>query len=216
MFKDVGIRRGNNSEREPRKHRWLPEISKHGDYQRTYKKGGVMAIQKFKNGSVLYTGKDIGDAIYKALNKRNKFDRECSFCIHEGEDFCDDCSLFTGDLACSCHINPPCSICTDSRFEVSPYLINYKHFKNGKRPWECYRADEKTFKKLGAIEAEGFYANAETLGTGEIAMYITKGEYDDINICKKIEFKTKMSEFINNFDILSAQREAKEINEGEA
>jgi hypothetical protein len=173
-----------------------------------------MTIKKFEDGTVLYTGNDMVEALYKSLNKRDNYDRECSFCVHEGSGFCDDCSLVTGDLACSCHINPPCSKCTDSRFEVSPYLINYKHFKDGKSPWECYRADEKTFKKLELIEAEGFYSNAETLRTDEIALYITtKGEYDDIHICKKTEFKTKMSEFINNFNISSAQREAREINE---
>lgn len=174
-----------------------------------------MTIKRFENGTVIYTGKDMEDALYKALNKRNNYDRECSFCVHDSkDDFCGDCSLLSGDLACSCHINPPCSKCTDSRFEVSPYLINYKHFKDDKNLWECYRADEKTFKKLELIEAEGFYANAETLTTGEIAIYITKREYDDIIICRKVEFRIKMSEFINRFNILLAQQEAKEINQG--
>lgn len=167
-----------------------------------------MTIQKFKDGKVLVTGDDVTDYLLKSLNRRNNYNKECSFCIHDGDilhedDFeCGDCSLVTGDMSCSCHINPPCSKCEKSLFEVSSYLINYKHFKDGKSPWECYRGDEKTFKKLEAIEAEGFYANAETLTTGEIAMYISKGgqEEGDIEICRRVEFKSKMSQFINNFD----------------
>ena len=168
-----------------------------------------MSIQKFKNGTILVTGDDIYDYIMKSHNKRNNYKKECSFCLHNGnilhEDICGcgDCSLETGDMACSCHINPPCSKCTESLFEVSPYLINYKHFEKGKSPWECYRGDKQTFDKLTRIESQGFYANAETLITNEIAIYISKvnKEEEDIEICKKIEFKSAMSKFINNFDI---------------
>ncbi len=173
-----------------------------------------MTIHKFPSGSVLYTGQDMRDVLDKA-NKRNDYSTECSYCLHDGkdDDFCSDCSLLSGDMGCSCHIMPPCAKCTDSRFEVTPYLINYKHFKDGKSPWECYRADEKTFKKFELIEAEGFYANAETLTTGDVALYLTKGEYDEIEICRKVEFKNRMSKLINDFNISSALQAEKELSD---
>jgi len=45
-----------------------------------------------------------------------KFD--CSKCKYQGvEEVCEECSASDIDGCCSCHLNPPCGYCTDSKFE---------------------------------------------------------------------------------------------------
>ena len=74
-----------------------------------------MAIHKFNNGTV-YTGDDIKKAILMSFNKRNNYDIGCNFCTHQGStEYCNGCSIPDDDRCCSCHINPPCSACTDKK-----------------------------------------------------------------------------------------------------
>ena len=165
--------------------------------------------QEFKDGSVLLTGNDMIKAMEKAYNHRDNYDTSCSFCVHEGNDeHCEGCTILDTDYSCSCHINPPCSKCVGSKFEVSPYLINYEHIKitGGKKRWiwECFKGDKEVFEKLEAIEAlPALKLTAETLSTSEIAMYIEDGiERDyDIEICNKPEFKQAMRKMIMGFDL---------------
>ncbi len=155
--------------------------------------------QEFKDGSVLLTGDDMARAMEAIINRRGAYEIECSFCIHENdEEYCDGCTIADTNYSCSCHINPPCSKCVGSKFEVSPYLINYEHIKGGRRKWECFKGTKETFEKLETIEALGLKLSAETLLTGEIAMYIEDGIEKDyeIEICKKKDFKQVMCEMI--------------------
>jgi hypothetical protein len=46
-----------------------------------------------------------------------RYDIDCGECLHEGTDECDECSIEYGNNGCACHINPPCSFCTDLKFE---------------------------------------------------------------------------------------------------
>ena len=159
-------------------------------------------IRQFKNGSTLVTGNDIYSYFEKSLNKRNNYDKNCSFCEHEGNEKCDDCSLFSGDMSCSCHINPPCSKCVDSKFEVTKYLINYKCYiegGNGKWRWECFRSDKKTWEVFNKMESDKWELSAETLTNGVIAIYLEKNvdEIEEIELCgKKVEFKNNVIKFI--------------------
>jgi len=158
---------------------------------------------EFENGSVLYTGNDVTEILLKSFNRRNNYDhKDCSFCMHENndEEFCDDCSVYIFEGGCSCHINPPCSFCENNKFEVSNFLINYKHHKKNKWNWECYKSSEKVFNKLTVLEKDGFVLSAETLTTGEIAIYLEKGGNDhDIVICKKPNFKNAVNSLVIYF-----------------
>ena len=45
---------------------------------------------------------------------------DCKKCIHvdwEDDDYCADCSNLWKDVCCSCHLNPPCSFCTNNLYE---------------------------------------------------------------------------------------------------
>lgn len=45
---------------------------------------------------------------------------DCNKCIHLETDVCIDCSIYNRfDDSCSCHINPPCSMCENCKFEES-------------------------------------------------------------------------------------------------
>lgn len=163
-----------------------------------------MAKKEFEDGSVLLTGEDMRIALEASINHRGAYDRDCSFCQHEGdEDYCDGCTIADWETSCSCHINPPCGKCVGSKFEVSPYLINYTHHKNGKKKIECFKGDKETFKKLSEIESIGLSLSAETLSTGEIAMYIDDGIEKDyeIEICVKADFKQTMCKMIGKFQV---------------
>lgn len=144
------------------------------------------------------------EALRMSYNKRNNYtERDCSFCINEGnEDICDDCSVTYNEVGCSCHINPPCSLCEGSFFEPSNFLINYKHYrKQNKWKWECFKSNENVFNKLTQIESKGYELDAETLQTGEISITITdKTDILDIEVCTKQNFKSKVEEFILAFD----------------
>lgn len=153
--------------------------------------------QVFEDGSVLLTGDDFTRAIDAMLNRRGNYDISCSFCQFEDSEICKDCTI-TNDTSCSCHISPPCSRCVGSKFEVSPYLLNYKHYVNGKTKWECFKGNKTTFEKLTKIEEKGFNASAEILTTGEISITIEDNFYDyDIDICQKPNFKQAMINLIN-------------------
>ena len=166
-------------------------------------------ITKFKDGSTLVTGNDIYSYFEKSLNKRNNYDKNCSFCKHEDSDKCDNCSLFSGEMSCSCHISPPCSKCTDSMFEPTTYLINYKRYKengNGKCQWECFRSDKNTWEVFSKMESNGWELSAETLTNGVIAIYLEKNidEIEEIELCgKKVEFKNTTMKFINKIALRS-------------
>ena len=162
-----------------------------------------MSKQIFNDGSVLLTGKDMEIAMEAMINHRGRYDISCEFCIHEGDDvYCEGCTILDLDSSCSCHICPPCSKCVGSKFEVSPCLINYIHHKNGRKRWECFKGYQQTFEKLTLMEEKGFHLSAETLTTGEIAMYVEDGEIDyEIEICNQIEFKQTMSGMVHNFNL---------------
>jgi predicted dithiol-disulfide oxidoreductase (DUF899 family) len=161
--------------------------------------------KKFSNGSVLYTGDDITKVLLESFNRRNDYNnRDCSFCIHEDSDneYCDGCSvIYYEGGGCHCHINPPCSFCENNSFEPSPYLINYKHHKNWKWKWECFKSTKEVYDKLTSLEEQSFILSAETLTTGEIAIYLENDDYgEDIEICNKSDFKKTVNEFIINFN----------------
>jgi hypothetical protein len=164
-------------------------------------------IQNFENGSTLITGDDFFEHLFNIMNNKNNYDTDCSFCNVEydpNNERCEDCSIPKG-LSCSCHINPPCIKCENSKFEVSPFLINYKRYKaGGKTVWECFKSNKKTFLKLNEIEERGFELNAETLTTGEISICITDLDEEmdiAIEICEKINFKDCVTKLINEFEI---------------
>ena len=100
-----------------------------------------MSKQVFEDGSVLLTGDDMITAMERMFNHRGNHDISCSFCAHEGnEEYCEGCTIADTDNSCSCHINPPCSKCVGSKFEVSPFLINYEqHQKEKKKRWQCFK-----------------------------------------------------------------------------
>ena len=158
-----------------------------------------MSIKQFENGSFLVAGRDLENYL---LNRRNKYSVDCKFCSHEDEKdnlICDECSIL-GDESCSCHINPPCSKCENSRFEVSPHLINYKHYKDGKWRWECFKSNEDVFDKFKKIEESGMILSAETITTGEIVIYLGLDddvEEEEIKICsEKKYFKEEVEKMI--------------------
>ena len=165
-----------------------------------------MMIQKFDNGSVLYTGDDLEKAFERMYNIRNNYDKSCDFCIHdEDSEECENCSI-PNDLSCSCHINPPCSKCVDSRFEPTDCLINFKNYHQSgdgksKWKWECFPTTEKVYEKFCAIEKSGFEMSAEILQTGEIAIYLGHVLSNDeiIEICKKVQFKITATKMIEEF-----------------
>ena len=161
----------------------------------------------FEDGSVLMTGQDMINAIESLYNHRGNYDRECSFCAHEGDDeYCDECTAITMD-GCSCNINAPCEFCVGLKFDVSPFLINYKHYKGGKSRWECFKGGETEYKKLSEIEKSGFNLSCETLTTGEISITIEDSEQDyDIEICNKRDFKSTVLELITRFDLKDSIR----------
>lgn len=155
--------------------------------------------QCFTDGAVILTGKDFKIWAEAVINRRGAHDISCSFCQHEDDDkYCDGCSVLDWERCCSCHINPPCCYCTDSKFEVTPYLLNYQNCKaNKKRRWECVKGNQASFQKLTMLEKEGFEVAAETLTTGEIAICIEKGHKDyEVEICAQKEFPEKLISLI--------------------
>lgn len=172
----------------------------------TIRGGKQMSIEKFDNGAVLITGDDLAAHFEKMLNRRDNYDKSCSFFAFKyGEsDECDGCSISSIDRGCSCHINPPCSYCVDSHFEPSAYLINYKRYSEGGQGrwrWECFRAEKEVFEKLNSLENEGYYLTAEVLTTGECSLCISWADDDaDIEICLKKDFKETMCKLIMRFD----------------
>jgi len=46
-------------------------------------------------------------------------DKSCNGCIHDNTDDeeCESCSRLDFDNSCSCHINPPCSVCVNDHYE---------------------------------------------------------------------------------------------------
>jgi len=164
-----------------------------------------MGRKEFENGSVLLTGNDMSVALEALINHRGAYEIDCSFCQHEGcDDYCDGCTIADHEHSCSCHINPPCSKCVGSKFEVSPYLINYMHHvQNGRKRWECFKANKATFDKVVAIESSGLHLSAETISTREIAMYIgddIEKDYE-IEVCKRSDFKKVMCEMIEKHQV---------------
>jgi hypothetical protein len=147
------------------------------------------------------------EALSKAMNYRNNYNKDCSFCQHEqgpndpDNENCDGCSILR-DSCCSCHINPPCSKCVDSAFEPSGNLINYKHYREGgKWKWECFKSDEQTFKKLTALEGKGYELSTEMLQEGVIAVYLGFDENEDIELCERSEFKKTVNKIIDKTTI---------------
>ncbi|MBN2591613.1 MAG: hypothetical protein JXA96_17235 [Sedimentisphaerales bacterium] len=161
-----------------------------------------MSKKEFVDGTILLTGEDAMIAFKSIYTNKGAYKRNCSFCKHEGNDeYCTGCSVLNSNNCCSCHINAPCDWCINCKFDVSPYLINYENIKGGgKRRWECFKGNKDVFEKLENIEKSGLKLTAETLTTGEIAMYIEDIEKDyEIEICEKADFKTKMCEMILGF-----------------
>jgi hypothetical protein len=172
-----------------------------------------MARQTFKGGSVLMTGDDMMAALEAAYNRRGLYETECSYCIHEDssdaeyDEFCEGCSISDTDLSCSCHINPPCSKCVESAFEPSSNLVNYQQHKNGKKKWECFKADKEVCDKLQLIEDAKLELSAEILTTGEVAIYIDDGidfgNNEAIEICERVKYKQVMCKMIMDYSIQS-------------
>ena len=164
---------------------------------------------------VFDAGQDLIVAMEASCNRRGAYDIDCSFCEHgEDEKYCEDCTIADTDYCCSCHINPPCSYCVGSKFEVTPYLVNYKHHKNGRKRWQCFKANKETFDKLEAIEDAGFHLSAEILTTGVAAMYISSNldEPDlEVAVCPRREFKRVMCEMILKFNIKEGLELAEEM-----
>lgn len=166
-----------------------------------------MSKQIFADGSVLVIGDDMTKALEARWDRRGNHDISCSFCQHENNDdeYCEGCTIADWETSCSCHINPPCNKCVGSKFEVSPYLINYRHHKNGRTQWECFKGDKNLLDKVEEIKRSGLKLSAEVLSTGEVAMYIDDGEDCDINdsceICQKKDFREVMTEMIKTFSI---------------
>lgn len=163
-----------------------------------------MSRQVFADGTVLLTGDDMTKSLMASLNRRDAYDIDCSFCLHEGnESHCGGCSIADTDYSCSCHINPPCGKCVNSKFEVSPYLINYEAHKGDRKNWQCFKADKAVFDNLASIEGSGLHLSAEVLTTGEAAMYIEDGVEKDyeIEICARRDFKETMCRMIMTFSL---------------
>ena len=160
-------------------------------------------IEQLKDGLTLITENDLYSYFEKSFNKRNNYDKSCSFCKHENDARCSDCSLESDNTGCSCHIAPPCSNCVDLMFEPTKHLINYKHYRQnqeGKWKWECFKSDQKTWKTFNKMESDGWELSTETLSTGVIAIYLEKrlDEIEEIELCgKKAEFKNTVIKFIN-------------------
>jgi len=170
-----------------------------------------MSRKEFGNGSVLLTGDDMIAALEAAMNRRGAHEIDCDFCQHEGDDeYCYGCSIAGNDYSCSCHINAPCSKCVDSKFEVSPYLVNFLHHKEGKKRWQCFKADKNIFDKATAIENIGLEISAEIICTGEVAMFIDDGveagKNDCIEICSRKDFKAVMCRMIESFQIEDSEQ----------
>lgn len=157
----------------------------------------------FNDGSVLLTGEDMRIALEAVLNRRGRYDRTCHFCLHEGdENYCLECSALDTDRCCSCHLNAPCSWCISLKFEVSPYLLNYRHYKQHRKKWECIKGDKESFEKLERIEAAGFSLAAETLRMGEISITIEDDQQDyEFEICQKQAFLEGIRKIIMSFDL---------------
>jgi hypothetical protein len=170
-----------------------------------------MSKQTFKDGSTLLTGNDMQRALEAMLNRRGAYDIDCSFCVHEYvEDICDECSIGT-DMSCSCHINPPCSKCERSSFEVTPYLLNFEQHEKGSKKWHCIKGDKETYNKLAEIENLGFHISTEILQTNEIALYIEDGNIDyeiEISGRNRAELRKKLKALIMNFSLSTKKREA--------
>ena len=161
-----------------------------------------MAVEHFKDGSILSTGKDMYEAFARSLNKRNNYKKSCDFCKHKFDSWCEGCEIQNTDLACSCHINPPCSKCVNDHFEPTEYLINYKNHKDKREKWECFPTTKEIFNKFEVLEKEGFGLHAEILTTNEVAIYLEKhflirSNHDAIEICR-VEFKNVSQKMIIN------------------
>lgn len=159
-----------------------------------------MAIHTFKDGTKIITGDDFA----RFFKQRDLYDVSCDFCIYniETDSICESCSVKDIDRCCSCHLDPPCQYCVESNFEPSPYLLNYYHYKGGRKKWECIRGDKECLHKLAEIEKAGFNLSAETLGTGEISINVEDSEYDyEFEICHKKDFLVALKKIIMRFDV---------------
>ncbi len=168
-----------------------------------------MSKHTFENGSVLYTGKDMYRALESSFNKRNNYQKTCSFCSHQESERCNGCSV-PNDYSCSCHINPPCSTCVNSGFEPTDFLINYKNHEDGKTKWECFPSSKEILEKFIKIEKMNYELSAEILTTGEVAIYLQhvipeESIEDMIEICRKPEFKVVATKMIKDFSLAKTQ-----------
>jgi hypothetical protein len=72
-------------------------------------------------------------------------------------------------------------------------LINYKHYRDGgKWKWECFKSDKEIFDLFNRIEYQGIEMSAETLSTGEVAIYLDhpfNEDLQEIELCNKNQFK---------------------------
>ena len=178
------------------------------------RKGERMSRQVFEDGGVLLTGEDMRLAMESMFNRRGAAEISCAFCQHENEkEYCPGCSIPDTDYCCSCHIDPPCSYCVGSHFEVSPYLVNYKAYANMGWRWQCFKGTEDVFNKVEAIEKAGFHLSAEILSTGEATMYIGNGNNPDfeIEICSRRDFKEAMCKMVDKFDIEESKKQLAEL-----
>ena len=174
-----------------------------------------MSKQVFRDGSVLLTGQDMIEALEASYNHCGAHDTDCSFCKHEDDEkYCKGCTIADADHCCSCHINPPCSYCVGSKFEVSPYLINYKQHENGRKRWQCFKATKDVFDKLKLIEEADLHLSAEILTTNEAAMYVSSNHDEpdlEIKVCPRNEFKPVMCKMILELDINECLELAEEM-----
>ena len=174
-----------------------------------------MSKQVFRDGSVLLTGKEFTIALEAVVNHRGAYDIDCSFCEHEDEEeYCEGCTIADTDHCCSCHISPPCSKCVGSKFEVSPYLINYIQHKNGRKRWQCFKASADVFNKLKLIEEADLHLSAEILTTNEAAMYVSSNHDEpdlEVEVCPRNEFKQVMCKMILELDINKCLASAEEL-----
>lgn len=47
----------------------------------------------------------------------NRYQVECETCVNYETDECENCSIKIHEQGCSCHNQPPCSYCTDLKYE---------------------------------------------------------------------------------------------------
>ena len=76
-------------------------------------------IETFADGTKLISGDDFKEWAKKVIALPDGKKMGCAQCVHADRDdgYCSDCSHTWHHQSCSCHINPPCSVCSNNLFE---------------------------------------------------------------------------------------------------